>query len=194
MEWVCHLLRGRRANAGAGGEAGACDQHIDGRFRPARHRHGPDAAAFADQVHDDSAAVALLDMSSLSRGLLAAQAAAEHDGEQRAVIAFPLSVWVPDVVSGSALSCRTVNRVQTVGIIAYVARGASAVMGVLIALCGNRVNVDPPNPHRRCGLSIELPFGCCRIARERNPVSDIDGDLVVHLHIGADGLLLGRCG
>ena len=78
------LFTGR--NRCARGDDGARDPDIDRGFGPARHRHRAHARAFADQVDDHPAAVALLDVVELQRRrFLAAQAAAEHDGEQRAI-------------------------------------------------------------------------------------------------------------
>ena len=58
-------------------------KHIAGRNHRSSDPNIDRTRAFADQVDDDPAAVALLDVLELqSRGFFAAQAAAEHDGEQ----------------------------------------------------------------------------------------------------------------
>ena len=72
-------------------DAGSQHPFVDGQFGPGRHGHGADALAFADQVDEHPAGVALLDVIDREpRQLLAAQAAAEEQTKQNPIAFSPV--------------------------------------------------------------------------------------------------------
>jgi hypothetical protein len=75
-----------RAQQPAAGDGHGTYPGIDRQLGPGRHRHGPHALAFANQVDQHPARVTLLDIGELKPGhLFAPQATAEKPAQQRAI-------------------------------------------------------------------------------------------------------------